>query len=377
MTKKVLSLEEAVMTTHDWVVHQTKAPVAELGVDFTNPTQPVLYVDRADGGADKEVREWVTDPEEAVSDFQDTWVEMEPAQQYQHIVENTRLVTTTPLEEENGDIPTGGVTLESIATLTEDIRTQFSAGGFSRAISDRFQRLTKSFDLYRQNRLRTKEFSVDLSRNAKLARKITKVPYATLCEFNIYCPPGQSTTTLELLECLKECQEYSAQLIHGAVRPFTNWLKQSSVTSGGFASAANGLNIDIQSPKALATKLGKALANGSVVERKYCDLYARNSDYERSFEVAEELLASFSAYSSTRVAEDIRELAVILTQVADQLQREAIGKITTAKGVAIADYVFELAKAVEFYSVYATVLRATMVAMEDSSRKLDEIVSRK
>lgn len=374
---KVLSLEEAVLTTHDWVVQQTKAPVAELGVDFTNPAQPVLYVDRADGGAEKEQREWLENPEDAVGEFQDTYVEMEPAKQYEYLAANTRLVTTTPLEEENGDIPRGGVTLESMAVLTEDIRAQFSAGGFSRAVVDRFQRLTKSFDYYRLNRLRTKEFSVDISKNRKIARNVTKVQYATLAEFVIFCPPGQSVTTLDLLKCLQECQEYSADLIHGAVRPFTNWLKQNSITPNGFATATNGLNIDVKSPKDLAARLGKCLSNAAVAERKYCDLYERNSDYEKSFEVAEELLTSFQTYSSTKVAEDIKELSVILCQVADQLQREAIGKVTTAKGVAIAQYIFELAKAVEFYSVYATVLRATMVAMEDSARKLDEIVSRK
>lgn len=374
---KVLSLEEAVMTTHDWVVNQTKPPVAELGVDFTNPARPILYVDRADGGAEREEREWLEDPDDAVGEFQDTWVEMEPAKQYDYLVANTRLITSSELEEENGDIPRGGVTLESMAVLTEDIRAQFSAGGFSRAVVDRFHRLTKAFDYYRLNRLRTKEFSVDLSKNQRAARKIIKVQYATLSEFVIFCPPGQSTTTLELLQCLRECQEYSADLIHGAVRPFTNWLKQNSITPDGFASATNGLNIDIKDPKAIATRLGKCLSNASVVERKFGDLYERNSDYEKSFDVAEQLLTSFAAYSSTRVAEDVKELSVILCQVSDQLQREAIGKVTTAKGVAIADYIFTLAKAVEFYSVYATVLRATMVAMEDSARKLEEIISRK
>ena len=376
MSTTVLSLEAAVMTAHDWVEHQMKAPVAELGTDLSNPNQPILFVDRADGEAIKEIREWTGDAEEAIAEFHDTWYHQNPDQQYETIVRHTKLVETEVLGA-NGDIPDGGVTIESLSELSATMRTSFTANGFSRAISSRFQALAKSFDLYRLNRLRTKEFSADLLKGKRVANKATSIPYTTLAELNFYCPPGQSVSTLELLEVLLECQEYSEELVHGAIRPFMNWLTQNCVKPDGFATAANELAIDVKDPSKLARRLGMCLSRGNQVEQKFANLFEKASDYPNAFDVSEKLLSKFKSYPSSQVAEDVAELSTILCQVADQLQREAIGKITTAKGVAIADYIFTLAKAVEFYSVYATVLRATMVALEDSTVKMEEILNRK
>lgn len=265
--------------------------------------------------------------------------------------------------------------LEGIAQISLEFSNVFlTENRVVKAISEKFTTLSQQFQQFSVSRSRIKNFGFNGNELRKLENKLGLVQYTDLLDVKIYCAPGQQADHLTMLEALLESQKAAEAVIYDGIRPLRVYLGHLLNSRDGMQSVRTNSGIKLANPAKANARLMSALSESTQTERTYSELIRRQTDWSELRKGVDGLLTSYESINPDIMRHELGELQVLLNAFTDRLAAAEGSGIPAATAKATADVIFDLAKGVEFYAAYSTVLRAWFVALNDSVTKLVKLI---
>lgn len=376
--EETLSFEEQVLSSYDWV-KSTQAPVADSVQqdDYDNGIQE-LYINYSDGSRVFQRREWECTSDSPIDkyyQFTEQDPPPSPQEKMAYIEANSKLLEEEPLPPQpvagSGNYEPGDeeqetvvVSLESIETLSMEVRTELF-----KKLTDglgMFGKLGVAFSQFMDRRRVNKDLDFDLAAFDRFGAKVATHPYGELLDLRFFTPPGMRTTYLDLFQVLAECQDFAERTLNETLVPFKQWASLAYNDPSRLRSVRTQTPVTVIDPTKLSKQLSARCSFSGPAQRQFADVFESNTELGKVIELVDSLTVRAGATSIERFDTATRELSQILVQLTDAVGRLGDDKVSTEIATMLADLCYKVARQVEFYAVYQTVLRATLSALTQS-----------
>lgn len=366
-----LSFEEQVLTTHDWIVKtQAPQPVKIVQDDYDDGLQE-LYLTYSDGSRKHQRRNWASPEAHDQYYAMREAGEADEAEILDYIEANSELVDEEDLpsdpeavELDSTDAKIVNVQLEEITVLSMELQHGL-VQEFNRALAG-FSTLGDRFRQYIAGRQIRKELDFDPKALHTFAAKVQIRPHAELIDMRFYTPPGLRTTYVELFKTLQDCQAFAESTLNETIIPLKQWAAAAYNEPERLRSVRSSFPVKVQDPTKLSKQLGAQCSFTGKAERSYGDCFERSGDWTTLLGQVDDLFVRYQTTMLSRFDAETKELATAFGLLAQRLSCMDDSKVSSEIARALADYVYKVARQVEFYSVYVTVLRTSFSALEQA-----------
>lgn len=377
-TKTVLSFEEQVLTSHDWTAKTQLPEVTKVTQDDYDDGDQEIYIERADGSVVRQIRRWEGDDHDAYYAFNEQNPKPTHLARLNFIEEHSELIEEEEVRPPKEDVPGGfysetedldnfeseRITLEALEVLSMEFRQDIVKDA-----ATAFGKLTSIGDVFRKfvaRRHLRKEFEFDDYDFKKFAVTISKIPYVSMVDLRVFCPPGMSSSYLELLTVLVECQQFAEKTLNETLRPFKTWAGSLYNDPQKLRSVRPNGEFVLHSPEALSKRLSAACSFSGESTRAYGDCFERNTDWIELHKKVEELFATYPSANVETFDKETKDAARLVGMLANQINLVGKDKASQEVATQLGDSCYQIAKQVEFYAVYNTVMRSTLAALKQT-----------
>lgn len=371
--KTTLSFEERVLTSHDWTVKAQEPAVTAVNQDDYDDGIQEIYIEREDGQVVRQRRQWEGYEHDGFYEYCRKQPEPSPEERLAYIEDHSELVDEEevrgPHEEGSAsptELPEGAevVSLEDVLSLSLEFRQDLlkdAAGAF--------KKLSKLGDVFRKfvaRRQLRKEFQFDDYDFKKFSAAVNKIPFSSMVDLRVFTPPGMTGTYLNLFTVLVECQEFGEQTLNESLRPFKVWAGSAYNDPEKLRSIRTDQSFKTISPDAVSKRLADVCGFHGVTTRPYGDCFERNGDWEELHKKVEELFSKYPAVNVETFDNETKETARLVGMLTNQISLLGVDKVSQEVAEQLGTACYDLARQVEFYAVYNTVMRASLTALKDT-----------
>lgn len=365
-----LSFEEQVLTAHDWV-EKTQEPLPSQIVqdDYDDGVQK-LYITYTDGTRAFQRRRWGTSEdhdayykmrEELPESEKNGPAVMEFIEQNSELLEEEELPPNYDEAEDSSVRTVSKVELEEIHLLSMELRHSLMTD-FAKGLGD-FTSLSEKFRLFMRNRQMRKELDFDFNAFDRFVAKASTRNHAELLDLRFFTPPGMAATYPQLLKVLEDCQTYSEKTLNETILPLKSWIASIYNEPERLKSVRTNVPVLVIDPTRLSKQLGAACSFSGPGQRPYGDCFERAEDLRETSKLLREIGSRYSSTTIERFDREVKELSSSFGLLAQRLSVMDDSKVSIEVANALSDYIHRVARQVEFYAVYNTVMRATLSAL--------------
>lgn len=385
----LLSFEEQVLSSHDWVKKtQEPTPTAVVQDDYNDGIQE-LYVTYSNGTRKFQRRKWSGNAHDRfLADYGSDKEQVTAAMRQVFIEENSELIEERDLapvgdssyetEDTEGLDPTTPlvteVSLEALQLLSMELRSEVYQN-LTKSLSV-FQTLSAKFKSFLESRQVQKDLDFDLSAFERFVAKVGAQNYVDLLDLRCFVPPGTKCSYLDLLSTLKDCQVFSEQTLNETILPLKQWVSFCHNDPAKLKSIRTQSPVKFIDPTKLSKQLAARCSFSGVAQKAYGDCFTQNAELGNVVELLTELVGSYSTTSIKRFDEETKALSLAMVSLSDLTGRLGDDKVSAEIADKLADACYKTAKQVEFYAVYQTVLRATLSALTQTQQYWEKHVLR-
>jgi len=366
-----LSFEEQVLTAHDWIAKtQEPQPVKIVQDDYDNGLQKI-YLTFSDGSRKYQNRNWSSP--EAHDEYYVLRENPETTEQdiLEFINTHSELVDEEDLPNDPEAIGTEAedakivnVQLEEITVLSMELRHGL-AQEFNRALAG-FSVLGDRFRQYLAGRQTRKELDFDPKALHTFAAKLQLRPHAELIDMRFYTPPGLRTSYVELFKTLQDCQAFAETTLNDTIIPLKQWAAAAYNEPERLRSVRTSFPVKVVDPTKLSKQLGAQCSFTGKAERSYGDCFERAGDWDELLGQVDDLFVRYQTTMLSRFDAETKALASAFGLLSQRLSCMDDSKVSSEIAQSLAEYVYKVARQVEFYSVYVTVLRTSFSALDQA-----------
>lgn len=381
--KTTLSFEERVLTSHDWTVKAQEPVVTAVNQDDYDDGIQEIYIEREDGRLVRQRRQWEGFDHDGYYEYCRKEPKPTPEEELAYIEDHSQLVDEEEVKAPDDEMsinpsaPLEGsdvVSLEDVLSLSLEFRQDLlkdAAGAF--------KKLTKLGDVFRKfvaRRQLRKEFQFDDYDFKKFSAAINKIPFTSMIDLRVFTPPGMSSTYLALFDALVESQEFGERTLNESLRPFKLWVGSAYNDPEKLRSIRTVQAFKVIAPDAVSKRLADVCSFQGVTTRPYGDCFERNGDWDELHKKVEELFAKYPAVNVETFDNETKETARLVGMLTNQISLLGPDKVSQEIAEMIGNACYDLARQVEFYAVYNTVMRASLTALKDTMDQLKKNVLR-
>ena len=365
-----LSFEEQVLTAHDWI-DKTQEPLpAQIVQDDYDDGVQQLYVTYSDGTRVHQRRRW------ANSEDHDAYYKMReelPAaeksgpdvmafiEEHSELLDEEELPPNYDVADDNEARAVVKVELEEIQLLSMELRHNLMAD-FGKGLTA-FNSLSDKFRLFMRNRQLRKELDFDFNAFDRFVAKALCRNHAELIDLRFFTPPGMTSTYPNLLRALTDCQTFAERTLNDTILPLKSWIASIYNDPERLKTVRTNVPVLVIDPTKLSKQLGAVCSFSGPQQRPYGDCFERSEDLTTSAELIRELGTRYSSASIERFDREVKELSSSFTMLAQRISVMDDSKVSVEVANNLAEYIHRVARQVEFYAVYNTVMRATLSAL--------------
>ena len=382
--KTKLSFEEQVLTTHDWVqATQEPVPTKVVQDDYDDGVQE-LYITYSDGTRTHQRRYW----DGVTHDDYYKFTEQEPKpsaaerlayiEQHSELREEEEIPPLTgaehDLNEDEAERQVAEVSLEDLAVLSLELRHTLMED--LKAGLKGFGALGVTFQRYQASRNVRKELDFDLNKFERFASKVLTKNHMELIDLRFFTPPGLQTSYVELFRTLLDCQQFSEDTLNETILPFKQWGSLVYNEPERLKSVRNNSNVKLIDPTRFSKQLGAQCSFTGLAQRPYGDCFERGKDLTDLVGLLRNLFGRYSVTTIELFDRETKELAQVMTKLSDRISCLDDSKTSQEIANTLADQIHQVAKQIEFYAVYNTVMRASLSALNQSREHWEKHVLR-
>lgn len=372
--KTNLSFEAQVLTTHDWVqATQEPVPTKVVQDDYDDGVQE-LYITYSDGSRSHQRRYW----DGVTHDDYYKFTEQEPKptagerlayiEQHSELREEEEIPplegTEHELNDDEAERQVAEVSLEDLAILSMELRHTLMED--LKAGLQGFGRLGATFQRYQASRNIKKELDFDLNKFERFAAKIQTKNHMELIDLRFYTPPGLQASYVEFFRTLLDCQQFAEDTLNETILPLKQWASVAYNEPDRLKSVRNNSNVKLIDPTRYSKQLGAQCSFTGLAQRPYGDCFERSKDLTDLIGLLRNLFGRYSYTTIERFDQQTKELAQVLTKLSDRISCLDDSKTSQDVANTLAEQIHQVAKQIEFYAVYNTVMRAALSALNQS-----------
>lgn len=382
--KTTLSFEERVLTSHDWTAKAQEPAITRVTQDDYDDGVQEIYIERESGQLVRQRRQWEGYDHDGYYEYCKRQPEPTAEERLTYIEDHSELIEeeeVRPADEEQAvgapaELPEGAevISLEALETLSMEFRQELMKDA-----TTAFKKLIGLGDIFRRfvaRRQLRKEFQFDDYDFKRFAASINKHPFTSMTDLRVFCPPGMSTRYLELFTILLECQKYAERTLNESLRPFKRWCGEAYNDPEKLRSIRKSEAFKILSPDSLSKQLSAACSFQGVTTRPYGDCFERNGDWTELQKKVEELFATYPAANVETFDTETKEAARLVGMLTNQIGVLGKDKVSQEVAEQLGESCYELARQIEFYAVYNTVMRSSLAALKDTMDHFEKKVLR-
>lgn len=380
--KTTLSFEERVLTSHDWTAKAQEPAITEVNQDDYDDGIQEIYIEREDGQLVRQRRQWEGYDHDGYYEYCRRQPEPTAQERLSYIEDHSELLDE---EEVRGpentqavgaptELPEGSevISLEALETLSMEFRQELL-----KDVSSAFKKLTNLGEVFRKfvaRRHLRKEFQFDDYDFKRFASMVNKIPYSSMTDLRVFCPPGMSTTYLKLFTILVDAQKYGERTLNESLRPFKLWCGAAYNDPTKLQTIRKTEAFKLFSPDQISKQLASACSFQGTTTRPYGDCFERNGDWDGLQQKVEELFAHYPAVNVETFDQETKETARLVGMLTNKISLLGKDKVSQEVAEQLGASCFELARQIEFYAVYNTVMRSSLAALKDTMDHFDKKV---
>jgi hypothetical protein len=214
---------------------------------------------------------------------------------------------------------------------------------------------------------------------SKLARKLADLKYDAIANVQVMIPPGLKVTYLDHIKNFEATRDLIEHLRRDVLVPFGVWVNLKLSNPSQLSSVAGGLDIHglvlPDTKKAAETLLEGVNPSVHQTQVSYKAVVKRNADWPVIENKLEELNNVLMLTEQKRLVGEVRDLTESLDKLITRIQEQP-DDYNVSPGILslFAKTCYGVAKALEFYSVYAYQLKSLTVAVQDTQKILETFV---
>lgn len=223
--------------------------------------------------------------------------------------------------------------------------------------------------------------ALSFTKNEKLIQYVEKSSYISMSEVALPVPTGLNTDMLEFLDALELNQGIVDSLVEKCFKPAYTFFATLLATPENLSSVSISSQLGGVQTMEKERNIAKAavakcfIKNDRVEYMRYGDLYARHKDFATAQDRFQELSARLTKVPPATLRKYVDDICEVLDRLAVRIKQDpetyATNGINAKK---ISDISFELATAAEFYAAHFFLMKMTNSVMEESNKKLRDIV---
>lgn len=380
--KTTLSFEERVLTSHDWTAKAQEPEITKVTQDDYDDGVQEIYIERADGQLVRQRRQWEGYDHDGYYEFSRRQPEPTAEERLSYIEDHSELLDEEEVRSPEAataagsptELPEGAevISLEALETLSMEFRQELLKDAASA-----FKKLTSLGDVFRKfvaRRQLRKEFQFDDHDFKRFSAAVNKIPYASMIDLRVFCPPGMSSTYLDLFTILVDCQKFGERTLNESLRPFKRWCGEAYNNPEKLRSIRKSEAFKVISPDVLSKQLSGACSFQGITTRAYGDCFERNGDWTELQKKVEELFSTYPAVNVETFDNETKEAARLVGMLTNQISLLGEDKVSQEVAEQLGEACFDLARQIEFYAVYNTVMRSSLAALKDTMDQFEKKV---
>lgn len=233
------------------------------------------------------------------------------------------------------------------------------------------------------------EFHIFAKGSANALFKDTSHNYVSLSKVTVFVPTGMKCSYLEWLTVLETLSKQALTIEERVLKPFSDWLGAVLSDDERFFSRRplEGLKtIEFTDIKKIQKDVEKCIKPRGKDQMPYADAVGRNKEWEEINGRLSVLNEETARVSPENIRKQTDQISEFLDKILANLQNEEFLQKLEEYGPkmfsrnlvsALSDYSYDVAKEIEFYSIYVYHLEVTTQAVQDTYDKLRDILKKK
>lgn len=206
----------------------------------------------------------------------------------------------------------------------------------------------------------------------QLTERAARSNYGELRTLRLPCVPGQLATWNQLLDAFHEPVNMAVNINDNILIPFERYLSQALIDPERFSAATSGASVEIIDFDGMRRTYASVIGgNRHIAQRLYGELAERNADVPAIIERTRQYQDVLNKSNPRMVADRIVDIRALTTQLSDSLNDSNQKFRLSGKVIAhIAEVAYNIAEAVELYSMTMSLVWSHVQAFDEAEKKL-------
>lgn len=270
--------------------------------------------------------------------------------------------------------------LEQIESTSLQVSTEaMNITGFIQTLPERFPSLVASVRGFAHNVLSSLQINHPTLSMDSFDRLLKKIDYVTLSPVEIYIPPGLNVDLLTYADVLNDAKGPAVALVEDVLKPTLKWLSLLMADPEKLSSVRDmrresGLILnDLQGHRDAIKKCFNS--DDSRDRIAYSKAVKRHADFLEAVKVTNEINEQLKGISTDEILELVGEIAGIIDRMIEYVTLgDSRYKVQASVIRDMAETVSEIAKHVEYFSVFTYSVLLMTKALEDNQKRLKDII---
>ena len=214
--------------------------------------------------------------------------------------------------------------------------------------------------------------SAQLVMDKQLKERAQRAVYGELRTLRLPCVPGQTATWIQLLDAFHEPVNMAVNINDNILIPFERYLSHALIDPERFSAATSGASVEIIDFNVMRRTFATVISgNRHIAQRTYGELAERNADMEPVIERTRHYQTVLNQSNPRMVADRIADIRKLTTQLSESLNDSNQKFRLSGKVIAhISEVAYNIAEAVELYSMTMSLVWSHVQAFDDAEKKL-------
>ncbi|UQT03102.1 hypothetical protein TOTORO_02390 [Serratia phage vB_SmaS-Totoro] len=213
---------------------------------------------------------------------------------------------------------------------------------------------------------------------AKLQQRLANVPYIDIVDQRVPVTPGLNVTWLEYLDAYRHPVEFCIAMYDNYLKPFEKFLATAVTSPEQLSAVGKIISVKHADVPGMLKSIVAPLGGGDrQVVRKYGQCAERNADTIEAMQQTKSMGQGLSSSNMDLVNASVENISKLIDQLSSQIKDTNLPYRFNAKSIKeLSEVTYDVAEMVELYAAVYTRFASHKQAMDDTAKKLLQVLPR-